>query len=268
MAIKPKTFDECLAGASADQRAALEKLRKTIKAAAPNAEEGVSYGLAAFRLDGRPLVALGASANHCAFYLMSSSTVEGHQDELKSYDTSKGTIRFPAGKPLPVALVRKLVKARIAENAGRGGKATVKKTALKKPVVKARTTASQTDPAVVAYLQQLNHPLKEELESLRQLILGASPEIREGIKWNSPSFRTTDYFATINIHGQDRLRLILHLGAKVKDNSTAGMKIADPACLLQWLAKDRCLVTLVGGDDLKAKQAALRSIVRQWIAQM
>ena len=115
---KPKTFDDCLATLSPDKRAALEKLRKIIKAAAPKAEEGISYGLATFRLDGKPLVALGASANHCAFYLMSGFTVATHKDELKGYDTSKGTIRFPADKPLPAALVRKLVKARIAENAG------------------------------------------------------------------------------------------------------------------------------------------------------
>jgi uncharacterized protein YdhG (YjbR/CyaY superfamily) len=122
MADKPKTIDECLATLSDDKRAALEKLRKTIKAAAPKAEECISYGLAAFRLDGKPLVAFGATANHCAFYLMSGSTVEAHKDLLKSYDTSKGTIRFPADKPLPVALVRKLVKARIAENVGRSGR--------------------------------------------------------------------------------------------------------------------------------------------------
>jgi hypothetical protein len=65
------------------------------------------------------LVGFGATANHCAFYLMSSSTVAAHEDHLSDYDTSKGTIRFQADKPLPVALVRKLVKARIAENAGR-----------------------------------------------------------------------------------------------------------------------------------------------------
>ena len=118
MAAKPKTIDEYLAALSEDKRAALEKLRKTIKAAAPKAEECISYQLAAFRQNGM-LVAFGASANHCAFYLMSSSTVEAHKDELKDYDTSKGTIRFQADKPLPVALVRKLVKARIAENAGR-----------------------------------------------------------------------------------------------------------------------------------------------------
>ena len=119
MAAKPQTIDEYLAALSEDKRAALEKLRKTIRAAAPQAEECISYRLPAFRLHGRMLVAIGATANHCAFYLMSSSTVEAYKDELKDYDTSKGTIRFQADKPLPVALVRKLVKARIAENAGR-----------------------------------------------------------------------------------------------------------------------------------------------------
>src|SRR6266481_3311143 len=118
---KPKTIDDYLDSLSDDKRAALEKLRKTIRAAAPKAEECISYGLAAFRQNGM-LVGIGATANHCAFYLMSSSTVEAHKEELKTYDTSKGAIRFQADKPLPVALVRKLVKARIAENAGRRGK--------------------------------------------------------------------------------------------------------------------------------------------------
>jgi len=121
MASKTKTIDEYLAGLSVDKRAALEKLRKTIRAAAPKAEECISYQLPAFRLNGRMLVAFGATANHCAFYLMSSSTVEAHEDDLRDYDTSKGTIRFQADKPLPVTLVRKLVKARIAENAAPDG---------------------------------------------------------------------------------------------------------------------------------------------------
>ena len=115
---KPKTIDEYLAPLSDDQRAALEKIRKTIWAAAPQAEECISYGLAAFRLNGKPLVGFGASAKHCAFYPMNGSTVAAFKKELKNYDTSKGTIRFPASKPLPAALVRKLVKARVAELGG------------------------------------------------------------------------------------------------------------------------------------------------------
>jgi uncharacterized protein YdhG (YjbR/CyaY superfamily) len=68
---------------------------------------------------GKP-VAFGAATSHCSFYPMSSATIEAHKDDLAGYNTSKGTIRFPPKKPLPSALVRKLVKARITENAGRG----------------------------------------------------------------------------------------------------------------------------------------------------
>ena len=77
----------------------------------------MSYGLAAFKLHGKPLVGVGASANHYSFYPMNGHTVEAFAKELKGYDTSKGTIRFPVEKPLPAALVRKLVRARMAENA-------------------------------------------------------------------------------------------------------------------------------------------------------
>jgi len=114
--VQSKTIDDYLAQLPDDKRAALEKLRKTIRAVAPKAEECISYRLPAFRLHGRMLVAFGAAANHCAFYPMSSATVEAFKDDLKEYKTSKGTIRFQADKPLPAALVRKLVKARIAEN--------------------------------------------------------------------------------------------------------------------------------------------------------
>jgi len=114
---KATTIDEYLAGLSDEKRDVLERLRATIRTAAPGAEEYISYQLPAFRLDGKPLVAFGATAKHCAFYPMTGTTVEAHKEELKDYDISKGTIRFQAGKPLPAALVRKLVKARIAENA-------------------------------------------------------------------------------------------------------------------------------------------------------
>ena len=107
--------DAYLASVAADKREALEKLRAAIRAAAPRAEEGFSYGLPAFRLEGRPLVCFGASANHCSFFPMSPAVIRAHAADLKSYATSKGTIRFSPDKPLPAALVRKLVKARIGE---------------------------------------------------------------------------------------------------------------------------------------------------------
>lgn len=115
MTAKPKTPDGYLAAVDADQRAALETLRKNIKAAVPEAEECISYGVPAFRLKGKFLVAYAAAKNHCAFY---PGSVIAKLKELKNYNTSKGTIRFPADKPLPSALVRKLVKLRIAKIGG------------------------------------------------------------------------------------------------------------------------------------------------------
>ena len=114
---KPQTHDGYLAGVREDQRTALEKLRRQIHDAAPGAEEVISYQLPAFRLAGKVLVGYGARPNHCAFYPMSSTIVPAFEKELGPFETSKGTIRFQPDHPLPAALVRKLVKARIEENA-------------------------------------------------------------------------------------------------------------------------------------------------------
>lgn len=116
MSGKPQTIDEYLALLSDEKRAALQKLRTAIKSAVPEAEECISYQVPAFRLRGRMLVAFGAAANHCAFY-PGAYPVKAHKDDLKAYDTSKGTIRFQADRPLPATLVRRLVKARIEEKA-------------------------------------------------------------------------------------------------------------------------------------------------------
>jgi uncharacterized protein YdhG (YjbR/CyaY superfamily) len=112
---KARTIDDYLARLDDDKRAALERLRRIIRAAAPRAEECISYGMPALRLDGRMLVWFGAGANHCAFY--PGGIVEAYKDDLKDYETSKGTIRFRPDDPLPPALVKKIVKGAIARNA-------------------------------------------------------------------------------------------------------------------------------------------------------
>jgi uncharacterized protein YdhG (YjbR/CyaY superfamily) len=108
-------IDAFLARLPQEVRAALEELRRTIAAAAPDAVEGIGYGVPAFKYRGRPLVSFGAGKSHCSFYVQSPAVMDAHGDELAAYDTSKGTIRFTPDKPLPADLVTKLVKARVAE---------------------------------------------------------------------------------------------------------------------------------------------------------
>jgi uncharacterized protein YdhG (YjbR/CyaY superfamily) len=118
---KPETIDDYLARLGDDKRAALERLRKTIKSIVPRAEECISYQMPAFRLDGRVLVWFGAGANHCAFY--PGGSVYEFKRELADYQISKGTIRFQPDRPLPSTLVRKIIKGRIAKDNARVGQA-------------------------------------------------------------------------------------------------------------------------------------------------
>jgi uncharacterized protein YdhG (YjbR/CyaY superfamily) len=115
--VRAATIDEYLAPLSPGKRAALQWLRRQIQAAAPGADECISYGIPGLRLGGTPLVHFGAAAKHCAFY--AGTVIEDHRHELAGYDTSKGTIRFQPDNPPPAALVRKLVKAQIARRASR-----------------------------------------------------------------------------------------------------------------------------------------------------
>ena len=112
---EPKTVREYLARVPPEQRAALEKLRQTIKAVVPAAAEVISYQIPTFKLDGRRLVSYAAFKNHCSFF-PGAGPVERYQEELKSYRTSKGTIQFSPEDPLPVALIKKLVRTRVELN--------------------------------------------------------------------------------------------------------------------------------------------------------
>jgi uncharacterized protein YdhG (YjbR/CyaY superfamily) len=112
----PTTVDEYLAAVPEPARTTLNKIRAAIRSMAPaEATEAIHYGMPAFRYKGA-LMAYAAFAKHCSLFPMSLAVVAAFKNELKDFDVSKGTIRFPLDKPLPAALVKKMVKARIAQN--------------------------------------------------------------------------------------------------------------------------------------------------------
>jgi uncharacterized protein YdhG (YjbR/CyaY superfamily) len=115
----PTSVEDYMAALPEGSRAILEKLRKTINAAAPEATEGISYQMPAFKDHGRILVYYAAFKDHYSLFPASKAVIEAFAEELKPYSSGKGTIRFDADKPLPVGLVKKIVKARLEENAAR-----------------------------------------------------------------------------------------------------------------------------------------------------
>lgn len=129
---------------------------------------------------------------------------------------------------------------------------------------KSKASALAGGDAVSGFMAKLKHPLKADLEAVRQIILEADPAITEEIKWNAPSFRTTESFATIHLRSVDRVQLIFHLGAKVRTPMPA-IKITDPAGLIKWLAQDRCIVTVGAGKEIEANRDAFAAIIREWI---
>ena len=125
------------------------------------------------------------------------------------------------------------------------------------------------DPAVDAFIHALEPARRREVEAVRKMILGVSPDVREGIKWNAPSFCTREWFATFNLReksgSRPELWLILHAGATAKGKV---VKVDDPDGLLTWLGKDRALVTFRDEKDVHAKSDALTRVVRDWIADL
>lgn len=121
MGPRPASMDDYLAGVPEAARITLERVRQSIRKAAPKeAVECITYGMPGFHYKGG-LVAFAAFKAHCSLFPMSGRVIEALGDELAGYRTSKGTIQFPIGKPLPAALIRRIVQMRVAENEAREG---------------------------------------------------------------------------------------------------------------------------------------------------
>ena len=123
---------------------------------------------------------------------------------------------------------------------------------------------SATDE-VGAFLAASDHPHRAEIAALREIILGANPAIADGIKWNAPSYRTEDWFATTHLRAKTGVQMVMHFGAKKRANFSPRKQIADPESLVQWLADDRGTVTFRDMDDIHSKRSAFAALIREWI---
>lgn len=124
---------------------------------------------------------------------------------------------------------------------------------------------ADTTEAVDDLMKTLVHQHKDAIAHLRRIILGVDASIAEGVKWNAPSFRTTEYFATTNLRTKRGIGVILHLGAKVRELPAGGLAIEDPDELLKWLADDRAAIEFTDASDVRGRQGALEGLLRQWI---
>ena len=121
---------------------------------------------------------------------------------------------------------------------------------------------------VVQFLEQLEHPLKPEIEEVRMLILNSGDQITEHIKWKAPSFcYNNEDRITFNLQGHDRFRLIFHTGAKAKEIQAEGPLLQDPAGLLEWITGDRAVISIKDREDLESKRELLAHTVSRWFTE-
>lgn len=118
---------------------------------------------------------------------------------------------------------------------------------------------------VEAFIASLDHPFKQEILALREIILGTDPSIAEGIKWNAPSFRTSEHFATMNLRAKDGVQVILHFGAKKRERPISRTAIADPEAVIEWLGEDRATAKFRDLAEIQARRSAFVDVIRQWI---
>jgi uncharacterized protein YdhG (YjbR/CyaY superfamily) len=255
-----KTIDEYLKALPEDVRVTLDELYKVIKSAAPDAEELISYGMPAFKHHGM-LVYFAAFKDHCSFFPGSSQIVKLY-DELKSFKTSKGTIQFTIDKPLPVALVKKIVKARMEENEARLSAKQIAKSSAKKntkATVKVGKSSKLTeDEQVNEYMTKLKGEQKKDMEAVRKLIKKSNAKLSERIKWNAPSYYYKQDIVTFGPYKTHKLLLVFHHPAVVTIKSA----------LLQGDYKDRRLVYFKDASDAEKNKKELTRIINGIIKQI
>lgn len=245
----PKTVDQYIAAFSPAVKKQLEQVRKTIRDNAPDAVEGISYGMPGFKYLGKPLVYFAGYENHIGFY----ATPTGHEafkKDLAVYKTGKGSVQFPLSSPMPLALIKKIVLFRVKENETM---AAAKKKPASATVKKKAQSVNKDAEQVKTWLEKQDPAKRKEIDAVRKLIKKAAPELNERIKWNAPSFYTSVDLFTFGPYKNNRILLVFHHPAIVKIKSP----------LLEGSFKDRRLIYFNNSADAVKKAKELTRIIHQ-----
>ncbi len=247
----PKNIDEYIAGFSGETRERLQKMRSYIGKAAPAAVETISYAIPTYKLDGI-LVHFAGYKNHIGFY-PGAGAIEAFKKDLDGYITSKGTIQLPHDKPLPLQLIRQVVKFRVMQNKEKAaGKNAGKTTAAVKK------TAGKDEDQVKAWMNKLAPAVKGEIEAVRKIIKAASRKLSERIKWNAPSYYYKQDILTFGPYKKGKLLLVFHHPAVVKVS----------AGLLQGDYKDRRLVYFKNKAEVLKNKGELTRVIKEIISHI
>jgi uncharacterized protein YdhG (YjbR/CyaY superfamily) len=251
-----------------DVQVLLQQLRNTIKAAAPQAEEVISYQMPAFKYHG-VLVYFAAWKNHIGFY-PASSVIHVLNNKLKDYLVSKGTIQFPLDAPLPLDLVADIVKLRVQENEEKIAIKKKSKQASSNTSISAEalmnTNKKKLKPQKLTDAEQINNWLdkldpmaKEEINAIRNIIKKGSPKLSERIKWNAPSYHLNQVdILTFGPYKKDKILLVFHHPAVVK--------ITSP--LLEGNYKDRRLLYFKNKAEATKNKTELTRIILEILIQI
>lgn len=246
MKAKPvTTVDEYIASQPEILRPRLQKLRQTIRKAAPKAEEVISYSMPAWKYNGILLYFM-AHTYHIGFYPVSSA-IKAFEKDLTKYKTSKGTVQFPNDKPIPSNLITKMVKFRVKENEA---KALAKKNS--KPIAKKTKTTNPSDEEQVnEWMNKLHPKIKIEIDAVRKIIKASSPKLNERIKWNAPSYYYQEDIVTFGPYKKNKILLVFHHPGVVKIKSS----------LLKGNYKDRRLVYFKNKAEAEQNKKELSGII-------
>lgn len=241
------SVDEYLSSLPVTVKALMEKLRKTIITAAPDAEEVISYQMPAYKYQG-VLLYFAAYKNHIGFYPCPSA-IETFKKELSVYKGAKGSVQFPLDKPVPFELITRIVKFRVQENdekamAKKSMKAIPKKALSKKPA---------DDEQVEAWVNKQPEAAKSDINALRKIIKLASPKLNERIKWNAPSYYYKEDILTFGPYKTHKLLLVFHHPAVVSIKSP----------LLEGTYKNRRLVHFKNKTDAEKNKKELIRTIRE-----